>query len=40
MTVDDDLWGLRNRLIPAQFGNLDEPESDSGGIGGGSYTTR
>lgn len=34
MIVYDDLWGLRNRLILAQFGNWDEPESDSGGIGG------
>ena len=40
MIVDDDLWGLRNRLILAQFGNWDEPESDNGGIGGLSYTTR
>ena len=34
MIVDDDLWGPRNRLVLAQFGSWDEPESDSGGIGG------
>ena len=33
MIVDEDLWGVRNRLILAQFGNWDEPEFDSGGSG-------